>query len=109
MPAVYVRYLAPGRHHFYAGKLNKHVGVLLMEKLFILNPSANALALKDGLEERLDKLKGVMNVLMYASVYKNDTELDNNTIYHTLWAMDGLLDEAYQLQEAMDKNITTES
>lgn len=80
-----------------------------MEKLFILNPTADALAIKDGLEERLDKLKGVLSVLMYATVYNNDTELDNNTIYHTLWAMDGLLDEAYQLQGAIDKNITVES
>lgn len=78
-----------------------------MGKLFILNPAADPLAIKDGLEERFNKLKGVLACLMYASEFvSSDTELDHATIYHTLWAMDGLLDESYQLQEALNGQAT---
>lgn len=37
-----------------------------MEKSFILNPTINSLDLKDAIDEKFNKVRGVLNCLIYA-------------------------------------------
>lgn len=74
-----------------------------MEKIFVLNPNLNLLNIKDAIEERLNKMKGILNCLMFANI--QDEELDCDTTYHALWAMDGFLDEINYLKRKLDEII----
>jgi hypothetical protein len=77
-----------------------------MEKPFILNPTLNLLEIKDAMDERFSKLKGVLNCLMFAVEFvQGDDELDNDSAYHALWAIDGFVDEIYCLKQKLDNMI----
>lgn len=74
-----------------------------MEKPFILNPALTSLNIKDAIDERLGKLKGILNCLMFAMEFvQDDNELDNETAYHALWAVDGFLEEITCLKQKLE-------
>lgn len=75
-----------------------------MEKTFVLNPTLNLLNIKDAIDERLSKIKGILNCLMFANL-QNEEELDNDSTYHALWAMDGFLEEISCLKQKLDETI----
>lgn len=75
-----------------------------MEKPFIINPTLNIIDIKNAIDERVSKIKGVLNCLMFATEFiQGDDELDNNSVYHTLWVIDGFLDEINCLQQKFEK------
>ena len=62
-----------------------------MENLFLLNPNSTGLDLKDALYTKIQKSKAVMTCIMFAAQFvRGEMELDNNTLYHALWAVDDL-------------------
>jgi hypothetical protein len=74
-----------------------------MEKPFIFNPNINSLDLKDAIDERYSKLRGVLNCLIFAIEFtQEDQELDNSSAYHALWAIDGFLEEVDYLRKKLD-------
>jgi hypothetical protein len=65
-----------------------------MEKAFILNSEIKSLDIKDAIDERMNKARGVLNCLIFALEFTNeDQELDESSAYHALWALDGFLEE----------------
>jgi hypothetical protein len=73
-----------------------------MDSPFILNPRITVPTIKDAIHERMSKLSGVLTCLMYATEFiQDDQGLDRNSIYHTLWAMEGFLDEVNCLQQQL--------
>lgn len=71
-----------------------------MEKIFILNPAINNLVIQDAVEERINKMKGVLNCLIFSLEFtQEDQELDSTSAYHALWAIDGFLDEINCLRQ----------
>jgi len=74
-----------------------------MEKSFLLNPSFNLLEIKDAMNDRFSKIKGILNCLIFALEFvQGDDELDHNSAFHALWAIDGFLDELCCLKEKLD-------
>ncbi len=73
-----------------------------MDNLFFLNPTANDLDIKDAINERFDKAKGVLNCLMLL-VGEGGDEFNNYSAYHALWAIDGFLDEIDWLKQKLDE------
>lgn len=71
-----------------------------MEKYFILNPQINLSNIQDAVDERLDKIKGILNCLIFALEFTQcDQQLDNHSAYHALWAIDGYLEEINCLRQ----------
>ncbi len=71
-----------------------------MDNLFTLNPTAEILDIKDGIDERINKAKGILNCLMFAIEHiTSNKELNNNSTYHALWAVDGFIDEINCLEK----------
>lgn len=71
-----------------------------MEKYFILNPQINLSNIQDAIDERLDKIKGILNCLIFALEFtQSDQQLDNYSAYHALWAIDGYLEEINCLRQ----------
>lgn len=74
-----------------------------MEKTFVLNPALSLLNIKDAIDERLSKIKGILNCLMFANI--QEEELDVDSTYHALWAMDGFLEEISCLKRKLDEIV----
>lgn len=71
-----------------------------MEKLFILNPAANTTDLIDAIDEKISKIKGILNCVIFALEFSDsDDKLDHSSAYHALWAIDGFLDEVNCLRQ----------
>jgi hypothetical protein len=74
-----------------------------MENPFILNPTITITNLKDAIAERIDKIRGILNCVMFAIEFTNDyDELDSSSAFHALWAIDGLLEETDCLRTKLD-------
>lgn len=77
-----------------------------MEKTFLINPNLNLQNIKDAIDERISKLKGILNCLMFAMEFvQSDDELDNESAYHALWTMDGFVEEINCLKNKMDTMV----
>ena len=77
-----------------------------MENLFILNPNSSCLDLKDALYVKIQKSKAVLTCIMFAVQFiRGEVELDNNTLYHALWAVDDYLEELGLLFEQLKKLV----
>lgn len=77
-----------------------------MEKYFIVNPQATSLNIQDAIDEKLDKIRGILNCLIFAIEFtQEDQELDSSSAYHTLWAIDGFLEEINCLRKKQN-NMT---
>lgn len=71
-----------------------------MNKIFTLNSSCTTINIKDAIDERFNKIKGILNCLIFALEFtQDDQELDSSSAYHALWAIDGLLDEINCLRQ----------
>lgn len=62
---------------------------------FVLNPSAKFLTVINNIEERVCKIKGIINCVMLASEHISDAsaKLPNSTVYHALWSIEGYVEE----------------
>lgn len=72
-----------------------------MTKIFIINPAAIRANLQDAIDERITKIKSITASLLLA----DETCLDYQTMYGTIWAIDGLLDEVDALYQRLEHPI----
>jgi hypothetical protein len=55
-------------------------------------------SIKDQTYEKINKAKSVLTCVMFATEFvRDEMVVDNNTIYHALWAVDEYLDELEKL------------
>ena len=62
-----------------------------MDNIFILNPSAIELDLKDAIDERFLKIKAVTTGIL--ATRDNVSELEQEIVYNLIWLIDDYLDE----------------
>jgi len=78
----------------------------MMNKIFTFNSSCTTLNIKDAIDERFNKIKGVLNCLIFAIEFVDEeNELDNNSLYHALWAIDEYLSELIVLYRNIENKI----
>ncbi len=80
-----------------------------METLQLSNPKHVIIHLEDQTREKITKAKSILTCVMFSTQFvRNEMELDSNTIYHALWAIDEYLDELDLLfqQLASPQSIT---
>jgi len=73
----------------------------MMDELFKLNPDAKKLALQDGIDERIMQIAGLAECLLVS--HDLETQLDYDTLHHTLWLLRDKLEEVVCLRDAMSK------
>ncbi len=59
-----------------------------MEQVFIVNPQASFLSLKEALFEKATQVNAMANCLLLAS-----EELDHSLLFDTLWAITGHIEQ----------------
>ncbi len=65
-----------------------------------INPNSDSLYLKDQIFEKLHKAKAVLTCIMFAAEFvRGETEIDNHTLYHALWAVDEYLEQLVKLYD----------
>lgn len=65
-----------------------------MQDIFVLNPNATAIDLKDAIYTRINKAKAILTCVMFAAeVLQRDPHLGAHSLYHALWAADDNLKE----------------
>lgn len=70
-----------------------------MDSIFILNPFATALNLKDAIDERLIKARAIANCLL--SQDDNHYEPSKGALHGAVWAIDDYLDEVEHLENRL--------
>lgn len=65
------------------------------EASFVFNPTAKFLTVVNSIDERVCKIKGILNCVMVASEFisNSGSQPANGTIYHALWSIEGYLEE----------------
>jgi len=62
--------------------------------IFSTSTNPCSLDLEDAIHNKIQKSKAILTSVMFASEFiRNDMPLDNNTVYHALWAVDDYLAE----------------
>ena len=65
-----------------------------METSPLSNPKHTIINLEDQTHEKIAKAKSILTCVMFSTGFvRNEMELDNNTLYHALCAIDEYLDE----------------
>ena len=65
-----------------------------METSQLSNPKHVLIKLEDQTHEKIAKAKSILTCVMFSTGFvRNEMELDSNTLYHALWAIDEYLDE----------------
>lgn len=72
-----------------------------MDNIFILNPSADDLDIKDAIDERLSKAQAIISCFMANNT--SDMELPRNKIFDTIWAVDDYLNEIEYLNNCLSE------
>ena len=105
MPAVLLTVLSSWPPVIFTGVLNLVTEMeTTMDNLFILNSTAALIDIKAGIDERFSKAQSVLTCLMSIMefLHKNP-HIDSMVIYHSLWAVNDLLDEIACLNDFLKK------
>lgn len=71
-----------------------------MNAVFTFNPATTVPDIKDAIDEKFRKIKGILNCLIFALEFtQEDQRLDASSAYHALWAIDGFLEEIDYLRQ----------
>ncbi|MGD9107686.1 MAG: hypothetical protein PVI75_00760 [Gammaproteobacteria bacterium] len=62
-----------------------------MDNIFLLNPSLSELDLQDAIDERFIKIQAIISGLL--ATQEGELELDRDTIYQMIWAIQDFTDE----------------
>lgn len=82
------------RHLFRCLPIKKLQRALLMKNTFIVNPNITSLDLENAIHSTFKKSKAILNCTLFAMNFaREEMELDQETLYYVLSAVDGCLDE----------------
>jgi hypothetical protein len=75
-----------------------------MGDIFIFNPNATILDIKDAIDERVTKAKAISSRLL-TQINNGSEAIDQEVLYSIVWAMNDLLEEAaFLCQKLSDKD-----
>lgn len=79
-----------------------------MDNAFVYNTELYQTQIQDTIQDRINKAKAVITCLMFSVEFLNeDVSLDNSTIFHALWAVDGFLEEIELLQNKLNQKCNS--
>lgn len=73
-----------------------------MDNVFILNPSADSLDIKDTISDKLTKAQAITSC--FISNYCNEATLNQETIINLIWTINDLLEELAYLIKHSDND-----
>lgn len=77
-----------------------------MEQAFILNPALSAADLKDTIEEKICKIKGILSCVIFALEFTHrEDKLDHTSVCQVLWTINEFLEEVDYLRQKLGETV----